>query len=155
MNKKKAIVAIWHTKDKGKTATLHAVANTLREAYPNLKSITSHNFQPNSNRDFRFIADINGIIVGIESKGDPGTKLKERLTDLVEKYKCDIIFCATRTSGKTVDAVEEISKEFDYDVIWTSTYQEGNNNQIKNNFEILNDLKSKHLIDLLKQLNFI
>ncbi|MES2738370.1 MAG: hypothetical protein V4672_18765 [Verrucomicrobiota bacterium] len=75
------------------------------------------------------------------------------MTDRLKQPLCNgaipwLIFCATRTSGETVQAVEELAEAADYEVIWTSTYQTGNEEWQGR----LNALKARHLIELLKEL---
>ena len=46
--------------------------------------------------------------MGIESQGDPSSRLRQSLSAFVAA-KCDIIFCACRTSGMTVGWVNSLS----------------------------------------------
>lgn len=145
----KTIIAIWHVAEKGKTETVRAIANNLMEMYPNYNAIFPNPaFVPDEN-DFRLVIEINGKIIGIESEGDPNSNLETRLIELATKYKCDIIYCTTRTKGETVRAVERTADSHDFDQIWTSTYQTTAQHQI------VNDLKAKHIIDLTQNLNLL
>ena len=54
------------------------------------------------------IHGVNGKLVGIETQGDPNSRLKESLSYFLAE-KCDIIFCACRTSGMTVTWVNDHS----------------------------------------------
>lgn len=146
----KTIVAVWNSSNKGKTETLRQFAIQLLQTYPNHILIAGNATIPLKG-DFRLVVEINGIIVGIESQGDPGTNLQTRLIRLVTQYNCDIILCTTRTRGDTVHAVEHIHNNYGYESIWTSTYQISN----KSLFANANATKARHLIDLLQNLNRI
>jgi hypothetical protein len=54
---------------------------------------------------------VNGLAVGIESQGDPNSRLKRSLPAFAAA-KCDIIFCACRTSGMTVDWINALSAAY-------------------------------------------
>lgn len=145
----KTILAIWNSGGKGKTATVREIAQNLMRIYPNFKSIYPNPATVHPKYDFRLIIEINGKIIGLESQGDPNTNLEKRLDELVNKFNCDIIYCTTRTRGKTVKAVENIANTYGYYKIWTSTYQ------TINNHTLANDLKAKHIIDLTQKLGLI
>ena len=145
----KTILAIWHTAGKGKTETIRELAQNLMRIYPNYKAIFPNPVKVHPTDDFRLIIEINGKIIGLESQGDPKTNLKKRLEELATNYSCDLIFCTTRTRGETVYAVENTATTFGYDQIWTSTYQTSGNHSL------VNDLKAKHIINLVQNLNLI
>ncbi|MBC5994016.1 hypothetical protein [Pontibacter cellulosilyticus] len=143
----KTILAISHASGKGKTQTIRELANLLLGSYPTFVAIKPIPAKVPVDGDFQLIIEIAGIVIGIESMGDPGTGLEKRLQKLAGSYSCDIIICATRTRGETVAAVENAASTWDYDTIWTSTYQ-----VIKKHQAQANQLKAKHLLDLLQQL---
>ncbi|SOU86788.1 hypothetical protein [Tenacibaculum dicentrarchi] len=145
----KTILAIWNSGGKGKTGTVREIAQNLMRIYPSFKPIYPNPAIVHPKYDFRLIIEINGKIIGLESQGDPNTNLEVRLDELVNKYNCDIIYCTTRTRGKTVKAVENIANTYSYDKIWTSTYQTNNNHSL------VNDLKAKHIIELTQKLGLI
>lgn len=145
----RTIIAIWHSKDKGKTETIRRIANNLMELFPELIPVFAEPAEVPLEGDFRLVIEINGIIIGLESQGDPKTGLRGRLEELVQSYNCDIIFCTTRTRGETVRAVDNIANNFGYNAIWTSTYQTANNHQQ------MNDLKARHLINLIQELGLL
>jgi len=117
--------------------------------YPTFRAISPIPALVHPTHDFRLIIEIKGKIIGIESQGDPKTNLKGRLEELVTKYNCDLIFCTSRTRGETVWAVENVVNAFGYDPIWTSTYQ------TTGSHSLVNDLKAKHIIDLVQNLSLI
>jgi len=54
---------------------------------------------------------VNVLVVGIESQGDPNSRLQQSILDFAVA-KCDIIFCACRTSGMTVGWVNALSATY-------------------------------------------
>ena len=96
----KTIIAVFNSADKGKTATIREFANQLLVTYPSYIPIVPIPATIPVSGDFRLIVNINGKIIGIESQGDPGTRLRERLEDLADNFNCDIIICTSRTKGK-------------------------------------------------------
>ena len=144
----KTVLAIWHTSNKGKTETLRELANLLLTNYPAcLPIFPTSKIVPESG-DFRLIVQINGKIIGIESQGDPGTDLQSRLLCLSDNFKCEIIFCSSRTKGETVEAVDYLYTKRDFQTIWTSTYQIASEPQQN----VANNLKAKHILDLIQTL---
>lgn len=144
----KTILAIWNKAGKGKSDSIREFATLLLNTYPtNVPTVTN---PIKSKSDFSIIIEINGKKIGIESQGDPGTKLQERLSKLVTKG-CEVIICSTRTSGETANAVIDIGKKSKYQIIWTSTYEIDDTSQHKT----LNTLKGKHILDLLLSLNVL
>ncbi|MHC2993632.1 hypothetical protein OB13_19380, partial [Pontibacter sp. HJ8] len=69
---------------------------------------------------------------------------------LADEFNCDIIICATRTRGETVKTVDRIARSKGYDIIRTSTYQVS-----KGHRTLANQLKAKHLLDLLQNLGLL
>jgi hypothetical protein len=109
--KSKHVIALYGTANVGKSATLRKVFELLTAAYPTAHIQTIHP----PGMDSTVIIDIDGILVGIESQGDPNSRLAESI-ELFKKAKCVIIICATRTRGDTVTIVENLKPEFT--VVW-------------------------------------
>ncbi|MBP3393756.1 MAG: hypothetical protein J6M38_04500 [Lentisphaeria bacterium] len=141
----KTIIAIWHVGGKGKSETIREFANLLLLSYPSC-AVTKQTHPSIPASDISWIVTVNGKTIGIESCGDPYTNLTGRLNELSQKHNCDIIICATRTKGETVDAVNALSSI--YQVIWTSTYDTAPNLNITQ--QSLNQLKAKHILDILQ-----
>lgn len=143
----KTIIALKNTASTGKSETLRELAQLLMSTYP-IHQVKLLKPDPiGGTGDFSFVAVMNGKIIAIESKGDPSTILKKRLSD-IEKYTPDIIICATRTTGETVIAVKAMEKK-GYQAIWTSTYE------VSDNFNQVNKLKAKQILELMKSLQLI
>ncbi|SDT37262.1 hypothetical protein SAMN05216490_3252 [Mucilaginibacter mallensis] len=144
----KTIVAIWNKAGKGKTDTIKEFTKLLLESFPSELPINTKTIK--SKGDFCMIVEINGKKIGIESKGDPGTGLYERLSNLIS-HNCDLIICSTRTSGETANSVIDLGKTNHYQIIWSSTYEIEDTTQHSK----MNYLKGKHLLDLILSLNIL
>jgi len=117
--KTKHAFALYGAANVGKSATIKKVFALLTDAFPNASVQTIH-----TGNDITVIIEIHGVFIGIESQGDPGSRLAESLERF--KVKCSIIVCATRTRGGTVTAVENLQPEFT--VIWYQKISEPNEN---------------------------
>lgn len=147
----KSVIAVWNAGGKGKSNTLRELARLLLTEYPNCRPIYPDPAVIPAKGDFRLLIEINKKIIAIETKGDPGTNLEERLIDLAEIHHCDLIFCTCRTSGETKLAVKHLSAKCGHEIIWTSTYQVADGDKHK----LINTLKAKHLLDLVKKLGLL
>jgi hypothetical protein len=147
----KTILSIWHTADKGKSETLREFGNLLLRTYPSFRPIFPVVASVPLTGDFRLVVEIKGKIIGVESQGDPNTSLENRLIDLADNFKCDIILCSSRTRGDTVLAVDNLVATRGFQTIWTSTYQIANRTQ----HTLVNQLKAKHILDLLQSLGLL
>lgn len=96
----------------GKTETINLVFQLLQNRYPNA---VVDILIPNT-VDIKATMDINGHKVGIESQGDPRSRLQQSLADFVNAG-CSIVICATRTYGMTVDWVNNYSSGNQIDFI--------------------------------------
>jgi hypothetical protein len=112
---KKLVIANSGITDRGKTQALKKVIEDLlsngakeveRKSYPIDEDVTA-------------ILDYKGIRIGIETQGDPGSRLFSSLKDFIKK-ECEIIVCACRTSGNTYKEVMNLKKQHSYEIIWYS-----------------------------------
>jgi hypothetical protein len=145
----KRLIVLRHVADRGKTGTLKELRRLLLpdelssdESYDVIEDIVFED------GDIRLVVKWHDKVIGIESKGDPGSNLKNRLEDMIEKHNVDYLFCATRTKGDTVYDVREISKTRNYEILWTSTYCSDS----KMDIDFFNKQRAKHLFDLLIEL---
>jgi hypothetical protein len=88
------------TSNTGKSQTIRTVVELLTEKFPDATSEHNHTTKV----DVRVLLTINRLKIGIESRGDRLSKSLE----LFVKAGCDVIICATRTKGKTKDAVDAL-----------------------------------------------
>ncbi|MFA5266204.1 MAG: hypothetical protein WC378_20465 [Opitutaceae bacterium] len=98
----KKIIALWGSADSGKSSSLKIVHKALSK----LSGRTIEAFSV-SGVDVRDIFIINGVKVGIETQGDPGSRLEESL-DIFKNEGCKLIICATRTKGQTTELVNNL-----------------------------------------------
>ncbi|HEY4300175.1 MAG TPA: hypothetical protein VGM73_04840 [Candidatus Didemnitutus sp.] len=96
---KTRIIALYGPANVGKTTTLKIVLVSLEKR----RGAVSTRFIDLT--DIRAIISIGKLKIGIESQGDPASRLPESL-NLFIREGCHIIICATRTRGATVDAVK-------------------------------------------------
>ena len=118
----KKIIALKGAGQRGKTSTIKIVYANFLEKYAKIID-----YFPSEHDIKILMQDVNGLKIGIESGGDPNSRLKDSLKDF-HKAGCDIIFCATRTSGMTVDWVDAYSKQYEI-VYFEQTAVEGNEKQ--------------------------
>ena len=98
----KTALALNGPKKTGKSQTLRTVVELLTQNHPDATIEHDHT----TKADTRLVLNINGWKIGIESR------LVNSL-DLFVNAGCDVIVCATRTSGATVDAVNAL-QGFDF-----------------------------------------
>ena len=92
----------------GKTQTIRTVDELLRAKYPDATVEHEHRTRV----ELRVVLTVNGVKIGIESQSNP--KIKDSL-NLFATLGCQIIICATRTSGETCKAVNALSG---YEIVW-------------------------------------
>lgn len=143
------VLAVYGRGDIGKTSTIREFATILLATYPHHR-IISGSTPATVSGDISLIIDIGRRLVGIESMGDPNTNLRNRLLDLVAAG-CEVIICATRTKGDTVDAVENLVSTAGFQTIWTAGYQIAD----RASQPIANTLKGGHILNLLNGLRII
>jgi hypothetical protein len=105
--KSKNVFALYGTANAGKSTTLRKLYELLTKAYPAAHIQIIHPVGV----DFTVIIEIDGVLIGIESQGDPGSRLAVSI-ELFAKRGCFVIVCATRTRGGTVAIVEALKPEF-------------------------------------------
>ncbi|HZW87087.1 MAG TPA: hypothetical protein VFF41_06475 [Gallionella sp.] len=94
--------------DSGKSDTIKIIFAELVRKYPS----ASVQRLSSGTRDIKAIlTNVKGHKVGIESQGDPGSRLQQSLQDFANA-NCTIIICATRTSGMTVNWVHSLSPPY-------------------------------------------
>jgi len=109
---RKEVIALWGIANVGKSQTIKRVYQLLRLRHAN--AIADRDSEINE-KDIKVILDINGIKIGIESQGDPNSRLISSLSWFV-KSKCTVIICASRTDGKNAEAIDKLRLK-GYDVV--------------------------------------
>ncbi len=132
--KQKTVIALRGRKNRGKTQTIKKVYPLLRDAFPDARETWIHpesGFPVNTEGDICMIMESGGVSVGIESEGDPDGRLFRSLEQFRSRQPpCEIILCATRTRGKTVQAVERLRPE--YRIEWIRKGQHPKNDECAN-----------------------
>ena len=138
----KQIFGLYGTSNVGKSETIKNVYRKLTEKYSDF--IFQKDFEPivANEGDICVIIIINGKIIGIESQGDPNSRIFESLP-VFAKFNCDIILCSTRTRGATVDEVEKLKG--DYNIKWIKK----NHSENANNYTSDNDKLATEILDLI------
>ncbi len=113
----KLVIANKGGSGQGKSSSIKKVAELLKEKYPNSFKYLEGGDSPWG--DVKAIVTINGVKVGIESQGDPYSRIFVSIEDFLEK-ECDIMLLACRTRGETTQAVWALYEEEDYEIIWAS-----------------------------------
>jgi len=106
----KAVIALRGVGDSGKSTTIKMVYSLLSEECK-LQILEEYDGVV----DQWVIFKLNGKKVGIESQGDPGSRLERTLRHFKDEG-CDIIVCATRTRGKTNEWVTALDPP--YSILW-------------------------------------
>jgi Cdc6-like AAA superfamily ATPase len=105
------IYALQGRKECGKTATINRVFTMLQNKY-RASNLQIQHLPPNISGEIKVImTGIKGLVIGVASQGDPYPSfiLDVTLNDF-ENAGCDIIFCACRTRGATVDCIKSHTK---------------------------------------------
>jgi GTPase SAR1 family protein len=141
MDRQKKVIAIcvWGTAGRGKTSTIRKVFELL--AAKN-KSIRSNSAQ----WDIHATAEYKGKKIGFCSQGDPAPYNNQcSILEGLINEGCDIVVCASRTKGETVNLITRLFDE----VIWVHNLcvepYEGNEGVA----EEMNILSAKSIIKLL------
>lgn len=137
--KRKTLIAVWGQSGQGKSGTIKKIIDEISNQFSraSIQVIID-------GADKKVVITIGKIKIGIESQGDPGGRLEESLIHFA-KIKCDIIICATRTSGATVKLVDDLSDV--YDIVWATNYRSDEKNQ-----DELNQLSAKQITEYIKTL---
>jgi hypothetical protein len=135
----KSVIAIYGPSNQGKSETIRETANLLLDAYP-INILQTFN----SGADINYIIEINEIKIGIESQGDPNSRMSQSLQTFVV-HGCNIIICSCRSRGETADAVEDLYRHHQYEIIWSTNHRSRHKNQTQ-----LNQLAANGILKLIK-----
>lgn len=138
----KAIICMQGKANIGKTHTLRKVYEKLNS---HEKTILE---QPND--DIYATIKMGDFLIGIVTQGDPMSGLKERLNELMQK-SCDIIVCASRSKGYTVEDVENSALQNGYSLIWSSPFV----TEDKTLRETCQDYMAQSIINLINSIAYV
>ena len=102
----KKVIALKGRRNVGKSQTIRTVDELLRVKYPSARVEHEHR----TRAELSVVMSIDGVKIGVESS----ERIQASL-DLFVSLGCDVIICATRTTGKTVNAVNALPG---YEVVW-------------------------------------
>lgn len=100
----KNVFALRGPSNRGKSQTIRTVVEMFTAKHPDVT--IEHNYT--TKVDVRVVLTVNGLKIGIESHSGSNSRLIKESLDLFVKIGCDVIICATRTSGATRDAVDAL-----------------------------------------------
>ncbi|MDX2300218.1 MAG: hypothetical protein NW204_10880 [Xanthomonadaceae bacterium] len=107
----KTLIALRGAGNRGKSRTLCMLIELIKVAYPSAK------FEEKRYKiDITVVITVGTIKVGVETQGDPNSRLERSLNTFVD-IGCKVIVCASRSSGRTVEIVNEAGSR-GYRVKW-------------------------------------
>lgn len=148
----KTIIAIYGRAGEGKSETIKLICQNILRIFPNaIPSETNIDYSG----DILLSISIGNIKIGLENQGDPNSRMInedtiKKLADVnfdKDMGDCDIIICATRTEGMTVKKVDEIASEYDYNVIYLSSFWSPSLNH-----QVLNQIAAENIIQIITSL---
>ena len=138
----KTVIANYGTANRGKSATIKALYEEIKKKYPHLKKLRP----TKGGGDVSAIFEIDNVIFGLESQGDPNSRIFESLDEFIQ-FDCDIIIVACRTWGATTNAVNDLQKE-GYRIIWaqnmhgdTPIQSQLNAHYVSNMLNVIDEIK--------------
>ena len=134
----KTIICFYGGAGIGKTSSILAVWNRL--------NLNNQSPLHQSADDICAVVPFCNSTVGIASQGDPCSAQDEWLEELMN-LGCEIIVCASRTKGSTVDAVEDVAQRGEYVTIWFSPFYSADSV----NTNVLNNLTADAVIELIRK----
>jgi len=152
---KKLMICLRKEGRKGKTGTIKALTEILM---PNPAAMNTKWHEPDTPPknwkewpwDICVATKAKGKFIGLCSFGDIPGPINSGL-EFLGNQNCDIIFCACRTKGATVQAVRKKAKKFGYTIVWTSPYVDNAppKDEPTQWQKYLNTKKAKHLEDFI------
>jgi len=122
----------------GKSSAIKQVYEEVKRRYPHLVELRA----TLDTGDINALISISGFVIGIESQGDPNSRMYASLKDFVAQ-NCDIIVCACRTKSDTLASVRDLEHTHNYRLIFAQHYI---NASIKDS---LNTLYAKSIVQMI------
>ncbi|MDE9557900.1 hypothetical protein KKJ06_21555 [Xenorhabdus bovienii] len=120
----KSMLALKGAGDTGKTETLTLLIELLK-SLDGVKC-EKHKFKKESVAIFV----INNIRIGISTSGDIESVLDKKVREFIVS-DCNVIVCATRTFGVTVEAIKALAREYQYSLEWIDKSRADRNNKVE------------------------
>lgn len=108
----KEIIVLTGIANVGKSTTLNRVVELLKERFPRLREIA---VLRRTRIEIRIVVEIDGVLVGIDSRGDRAEHVEDAL-EALRRERCSIIVCASHTRGGTIEQVRQFSKAHGYGI---------------------------------------
>lgn len=123
----RTIIGVYGRQSEGKSETIIRVRDILLRDFPNASIVASLD---DGGQDILTVIQLGNVRIGLESQGDPNSRLiAERTVHRLANREpgnqfgnCDIIVCATRTGGMTVNEVSQVAVDFGYHGLWISSF---------------------------------
>ena len=139
----KTIICLSGKSNIGKTETIYNVWKKLNQPFAAPMKTA------NSGKEILAKLMYNNHSIGIETFGDPNSKQSEWIKILI-KEECEIIVCASRSYGETVEIVENYARKNGYAIVWASPLF--TKTAIKKiDHTILKELTADMIIELIKK----
>lgn len=140
----KTIIANYGAGSLGKSSSIKAVFEKIKKTYKH--SIT----------DFIDGGDVRAIIhltdhdikIGLESQGDPNSRMEASMNLFVAK-SCDIIISACRTKGDTINKIYDVRNTNGYEIIWAQNIISESK---KHDVDLINDIYSTSILEIIDNL---
>jgi hypothetical protein len=136
----KLVIANKGIRSQGKSSSIKKVFDKLQSKYPN--GVITYK----KGKEIKAILIINNIKIGIESEGDPFSRIFESIDEFV-KENCDIIVVACRTRGETYDKVKSLENE-GYEIKWLSNERSTD----KSKHDELNDQYAEKIFNMIEDI---
>lgn len=114
----KTMILVWGASERGKSQSVKSLA--MKMPYTSFIKVWH-----SDDYDSYVIGTIKGNdgeehIVGIENQGDPGSDQKKWIQACINA-NCEVIVCASRSYGKTVDDAYALANNHGYEVVEVTT----------------------------------
>lgn len=103
----KVLLRVYGPSCSGKTTAIKSVCKKFIRHHPDVVVID----REDQGDDILVVLKVDEISVGFSSGGDYPEQVEKNM-DTLRKKKCDIIVCATRTKGGTVEAVAKLDGKY-------------------------------------------
>lgn len=115
----KRIIALWGTGESGKSTTIAAALAELQNHASDSKVKRGRQRSGGPPEVLSAILTIDGVLVGIASPGDNEHAVMLRVKPLIDAG-CQVIVCATRTSGGSAVAVQTLASQAEppFEIKW-------------------------------------
>ena len=141
---KKYFICDFARSDSGKTTALNQLAKKLKQH----KDVVQSDSDDLQNGDMWYLFEYKEKKICIITSGD-NSKDMEEWFGWALKANADVVVCASRSKGETIDCVNEYAEKGDYYVVWLSNYYCNSDESIIN---MLNDCTAESILNVIEKL---